>query len=78
MRILFDHGTPAGPAQAFPWHSVTSAQACGWDRLRDGDLPQEAEANGFDTLVTTDRRIRYQQNLSGGKIALIVPAGSTK
>ncbi|HEY6345285.1 MAG TPA: hypothetical protein VIY49_27640 [Bryobacteraceae bacterium] len=31
-----------------------------------------AEASGFDILITADKNIRYQQNLSGRKIALIV------
>jgi hypothetical protein len=78
MRILFDHGTPAGLARALPGHTVTTAQARGWDRLSNGDLLQAAEADGFDLLSTTDRRIRYQQNLTARRIALIVLAGSTK
>ena len=78
MRILFDHGTPAGLARALAGHTVTTAQARGWDRLSNGDLLQAAEADGFDLLITTDRRIRYQQNLTARRIALIVLAGSTK
>ena len=78
MRILFDHGTPTGLARALPGHAITTAQAQGWDRLTNGDLLNEAEADGFELLITTDRRIRYQQNLSGRSIALIVLAGSTK
>jgi hypothetical protein len=78
MRILFDHGTPNGLARALPAHTVTTAQAQGWDRLSNGDLLNAAEADGFDVLITTDRRIRYQQNLTGRRIALIVLAGSTK
>jgi len=78
MRILFDHGTPAGLARALPMHTVTTAQARGWDRLGNGDLLRAAEAGGFDLLITTDRRIRYQQNLTGRIIALIVLAGSTR
>lgn len=31
-----------------------------------------AERAGFDVLVTTDRNIRYQQNLMGRKLALVV------
>jgi hypothetical protein len=31
-----------------------------------------AEAAGFDVFVTTDRNIRYQQNLSGQSIAVVV------
>jgi hypothetical protein len=29
-------------------------------------------------LLTTDQRIRYQQNLTGRKIAIVVLSGSTK
>jgi hypothetical protein len=78
MRILFDHGTPTGLVRALPGHAITTAQAQGWDRLTNGDLLNEAEADGFELLITTDRRIRYQQNLSGRSISLIVLAGSTK
>ena len=31
-----------------------------------------AEAAGYDLLITTDQKIRYQQNLAGQKIAIIV------
>ena len=78
MLILFDHGTPAGLARALSLHTVTTAQARGWDRLNNGALLSVAEEAGFDLLITTDRRIKYQQNLSGRKIAIVVLAGTTK
>src|SRR5437867_3908341 len=78
MLILFDHGTPRGLARALPGHKVTEAKARGWDRLNNGDLLNVAEEAAFDLLVTTDQRIRYQQNLRGRKIAVIVLSGSTK
>jgi len=31
-----------------------------------------AEAAGFDVLLTTDRNIRHQQNLTGRRIAMVV------
>ena len=31
-----------------------------------------AEAAGFELLLTTDKNIRYQQNLTGRKIAFVV------
>jgi hypothetical protein len=37
-----------------------------------GELIAVAEAAGFDLLVTTDKNIRYQQNLTGRKIAFVV------
>ena len=72
MRILFDHGTPA-PLQSFlTGHTVREAKAQGWDTFKNGDLLTAAEAAGFDVLVTTDKNIRYQQNLSGRVIAIVV------
>jgi hypothetical protein len=44
----------------------------GWDRLVNGELIAVAEAAGFDVLMTTDKNIRYQQNLTGRKIAFVV------
>ena len=53
-------------------HTVREAKAQGWDTFRNGDLLTAAEAAGFDVLVTTDKNIRYQQNLTGRTIAIIV------
>lgn len=78
MLILFDHGTPAGLTRALGSHTVFKAQARGWDRLTDGALLTAAEEGGFDLLVTIDRRIRYQQNLSSRKIEIVVLVGTTK
>jgi hypothetical protein len=78
MCILFDHGTPIGSAHALAPHAITTAQARGWSRLSNGELLASAEAAGFDLLVTTDRRIRYQQNLSARKIGIVVLAGTTR
>jgi hypothetical protein len=78
MLILFDHGTPKGLACALPGHTIITAQARGWDKLNNGALLNAAEEAAFDLLLTTDRRIRYQQNLGERKIALVVLTGTTK
>src|SRR5215471_1303062 len=78
MLILFDHGTPKGLIRALAAHTVITAQAKGWDELDNGALLRAAEETSVDLLVTTDRRIRYQQNLAGRRIALVVLTGSTK
>jgi len=44
----------------------------GWDRLTNGELIAAAEAAGFEVLLTTDKNMRYQQNLTGRKIAFVV------
>ena len=78
MLILFDHGTPKGLIRALAGHSVQTAQAKGWDTLGNGALLNAAEEAGFELLLTTDRRIRYQQDLRGRRLALVVLTGSTK
>ena len=78
MLILFDHGTPRGLARELPGHTVIPAKAMGWAKLANGDLLSAAERAEFDLLLTTDRRIRYQQNLTGRTIAIVVLSGSTK
>ena len=78
MLVLFDHGTPKGLARALVGHTVHTALSRGWDALSNGELLNAAEDAGFDLLLTTDRRIRYQQNLKVRRIALVVVTGSTK
>ncbi len=72
MRILFDNGTPRGVAAALLEHTVEEARARGWDTLGNGELLDAAESAGFDVLITTDRNLRYQQNLKSRKIAVVV------
>ena len=78
MLVLFDHGTPKGLIRLLPEHAVHTAHARRWDTLNNGALLKAAEEAGFDVIVTTDRRIRYQQNLTVRRIALVVLTGSTK
>jgi hypothetical protein len=78
MRILFDHGTPRGIARVLADHTVLTAYAQGWDRLDNGTLLRAAEAAAIDVVLTTDQRIRYQQNLAGRTIALVVLTGTTR
>ncbi|MCI0366139.1 MAG: hypothetical protein L0219_19945 [Phycisphaerales bacterium] len=72
MRILLDHNTPAPLRYSFRGHQVETAYERGWAELTNGDLLSVAESDGFDVLITTDRGIRYQQNLAGRKLALIL------
>ena len=73
MLILFDNGTPRTLARyLIDRHTVTEARARGWEELENGALLQAAEAAGFDLLVTTDKNLSYQQNLTGRKIAIVV------
>ena len=72
MLSLFDHSTPAPLAAYLTEHSVIKAKDRGWDSLTNGDLLAAAERTGFDMLLTADNNMRYQQNLTGRRIALVV------
>jgi hypothetical protein len=71
MRVLFDNGVPRGVASVLEGHAVEEARERGWDRLKNGELLDAAEAAGFDVFVTTDRNVRYQQNLAKRTIAIV-------
>jgi hypothetical protein len=72
MLILFDQATPVPIRPFLEGHVVRTAAQQGWDKLRNGDLLTAAEEAGFDILLTTDKNMRYQQNLAGRKIAVVV------
>jgi predicted nuclease of predicted toxin-antitoxin system len=72
MRILFDHNTPAPLRHWLVGHEVETAYERGWAELTNGELLEAAEAAGFETMVTTDKGIRYQQNLAARRLALVV------
>src|SRR5258706_581512 len=71
MKIVFDQGTPAPLRRALSGHSVSTAYELGWSGLANGDLLKQAEAQ-FDLLITTDQNLRYQQNLGGRRLAILV------
>lgn len=58
--------------QALTDHSVSTAYELGWATLKNGELLRSAEEQGFEVLVTTDTNLRYQQNLSVRRIAVVV------
>jgi hypothetical protein len=62
----------ARPTSTRTWgHNCSTSHEVGWSNLSNGDLLREAE-NTFDLLITTDKNLRYQQNLSGRRLAIIV------
>jgi hypothetical protein len=76
MKILFDNGTPNPIARSLIEHEVTFARKIGWHELENGELIRKAEKAGYQLLLSTDKNIRYQQNLSSRKIALVVLGNS--
>jgi hypothetical protein len=72
MKILFDQGTPKPLKSFLLSHEVVLASTMGWSTLQNGDLLAAAEAAGFELMITTDKNLAYQQNLSSRKIGILV------
>ena len=71
MRIVFDQGTPAPLRDFLIDHQVKTVFEQSWSTLTNGDILQAAESK-FDLLISTDKNLKYQQNLSNFKIAILV------
>lgn len=63
IRILFDQGTPVPLRRFLSRHEVVTAHEGGWSRLKNGELLDLAETEGFDIFLTTYTNFKYQQNL---------------
>lgn len=72
MRVIFDQGTPTPLRRRLPAHDVRTTFELNWVTLKNGELLDRAEASGFRVLVTTDQSLKYQQNLGGRQIAIVV------
>jgi hypothetical protein len=72
VRVLFDQGTPAPLRQLLSGQEVDTAYERGWSSLQNGQLIAAAEAAGFTIFVTTDRNLKYQQNLASRQMAIVV------
>jgi predicted nuclease of predicted toxin-antitoxin system len=72
VHVLFDQGTPAPLRHALDTHVVETAYERGWSNMKNGELIAAAESAGFEVFVTTDKNLKYQQNLVNRNIAIVV------
>jgi hypothetical protein len=72
VKVLFDHNVPRKLRRFLAGHEVSTASEMGWATLENGQLIATAEDTGFALMVTGDKNISYQQNLSHRRIALVV------
>jgi len=70
VRILLDECVPWPLARLLVGNRCSSPHKLGWDGIQNGALLKLAEAE-FDLFITSDQNLRYQQNLSGRKIAIL-------
>ena len=71
MKVLFDQGTPVPLRRHLTGHVVDTAFECGWSNLKNGELLDAADRDGYGLLITTDQNLKHQQNLVGRKLAIL-------
>lgn len=73
MRIVLDENIPVQLKGALERHSVISVNdpSLGWKNISNGRLLAAIEGR-FDLLITADRNIYAQQNLSGRSTSILV------
>jgi hypothetical protein len=72
VRVLFDQGTPEPLRHSLTQQETATAFERGWSKLKNGELLDAAEKEGFAVVVTTDLNLKYQQNLQSRRIAVVV------
>ena len=73
MRILFDKNVPVGVRHFLAAHKIRTVEELKWPpQLENGELLRVAEKSAFDAMVTADQNMKYQQNLTSRKLALVV------
>ena len=70
MNILLDECTPRVLKRLLSGFKIVTVQELGWTGITNGALLRMAEER-FEVLITTDKNLRYQQNLSGRRFAVI-------
>jgi len=72
MRVLLDECVPKRFKASFPDHDCATVPEAGFAGRKNGELLSLAEDQGFEVFVTLDKGIRYQQQLRGRKITIIL------
>ena len=72
MRVLLDEQLPRHLAREIGGHDVSTVQQRGWAGLKNGELLRVAADAGVDVLVTADRNLQFQQNLSQSRLGIIL------
>ena len=63
VRVLLDEQIPVDFAAALQGHSVDTVVSRGWTGVKNGELLQRMRGE-YEALVTMDRGIEFQQNVS--------------
>ena len=71
MRVVLDANLPVDFGKLLTGHQVDSVHQRGWSDLDNGALLTACQAE-YDAFITLDQSLRYQQNLRGRPIAVLI------
>ncbi|MFM2081436.1 MAG: hypothetical protein RL380_127 [Verrucomicrobiota bacterium] len=71
MKILLDECVPTQVRHALVGHEASTTQKQGWAGISNGQLLDAAELAGFELFILADKNLRYQQNLTTRRIAIL-------
>lgn len=72
MRVIFDENMPLGLDSDFVGHECKHVISLGWAGVQNGALLTLAENAGFQVLLTFDKGLPVQQNLTGRRISICI------
>lgn len=70
MKIILDENLPKALKRYLSAYNVTTVQEQGWSGVKNGELIARIEGL-YDVFITSDKNIKYQQNLTGRIIAIL-------
>jgi hypothetical protein len=71
VKILLDESVPRLLKVRLPHLNISTVQEMGWAGIQNGELLRRAQEL-FDVFITADQNLRYQQQLTGRKLAILV------
>ena len=71
MKIIIDECVPSIVKRGLPAREIVSVQDMGWAGIKNGELLKLVTAQ-FDVFITSDKNLRYQQNLTTLAISIIL------
>jgi predicted nuclease of predicted toxin-antitoxin system len=71
MRVLLDECVPRRLRRELPGHEARTVTEHGWSGIKNGRLLALANTE-FDVFLTVDQNLKYQQNLTAFRIAIIL------
>jgi hypothetical protein len=77
MRILLDECVDESLRHQFANHDCQTCRFAGFSGLDNGKLLAAAEKAGFDVLITVDRNVPHQQNVTERSLSIVVLEGRT-